>query len=343
MTPYRQSTNETSCEKQPHSDDDSLSCQEKEHRTRERLKRLTENHSEFFHDETPVMSDTTSARRPFDRSTKVDKRRRLHVQNISQGQSGHVTAVDQRDDRPSKRVAKRNSESHHESHHEIAHELVKRANHLVRRAKNGLEKVRKKSDKTGEHHSKIQTILSRSKDNPKDANGEKPLASNGDSLNRLLQELEAVFEKRRFSEQGAAKAQVWHSWYYSACLRIVLYHRGQWHNDRRVKGVKLLHQIVNKIAAGYGPKAFMVILAYAGKLLLQYCPEIELMAVEEGHYLSEAARGNEMQQDFIGDLVVKDLIPTLQVQEVHSPVPFPAAWISNATGIRWVFWSDICW
>lgn len=273
MTPYGQSTNETSCEKQPHSDDDSLSCQEKEHRTRERLKRLTENHSEFFHDDAPVMSDTTSARRLFNRSTKVDKRRRLHVQNISQGQSDHVTAVDQCDDRPSKKVAKRNSESHHESHHEphheIAHELVKRANHLVRRAKNGLEKVRQKSDKTGEHHSKIEAILSRSKENSKDDHGDKTLPSNGASLNSLLQELEAAFDKRRSGEQGAAKARVWHSWYYSACLRIVLYHRGQWHNDRRVKGVKLLHQIVNKIAAGYGPKALMLILAYAGKLPLE--------------------------------------------------------------------------
>ena len=72
-------------------------------------------------------------------------------------------------------------------------------------------------------------------------------------------------------------------------------------------------------------------------------PEFELIAVEEGHHLTEAARGSEMQQDVIGDLVVKDLIPTLQVQEVQGPVPFPAAWISNATGMRCVLRSGMGW
>lgn len=180
---------------------------------------------------------------------------------MNHGKSGLPTAVEPRQGRPRKKLANPNSDFNQEL-----------ANHLVKRARNGLEKVRKRADEKGEHHSKIQSIVSTSKENPKDDDGHKTLPSSGDSLDNLLQKLEAVFEERRSSEQSAAKAKAWHSWYYSACLRIVLHHRGHWHNDRRVKGVKLLHQIVNKIAAGHGPKALMVVLAYAGKLLVQCCP-----------------------------------------------------------------------
>lgn len=72
-------------------------------------------------------------------------------------------------------------------------------------------------------------------------------------------------------------------------------------------------------------------------------PEFELIAVEEGHHLTEAAGASGMQQDIIGDLVVEGLMATLQVQEVQGLVPFPAAWISNATGMRCVLRSGMGW
>ena len=63
----------------------------------------------------------------------------------------------------------------------------------------------------------------------------------------------------------------------------------------------------------------------------------ELSDAERDVRLSRAARSNAHEQNIISDLVAAALHPVLeQEEEKQALVPFPAAWISSATGMRCV-------
>ena len=63
----------------------------------------------------------------------------------------------------------------------------------------------------------------------------------------------------------------------------------------------------------------------------------ELRIAEVDFRLSTAARANVPEQDTISDRVVAALCPILDDEkEEQGSVPFPAAWISSVTRVRWV-------
>jgi hypothetical protein len=167
------------------------------------------------------------------------------------------------------------------------------------------------------------------------------LAYGDKQLNTLLKKLDTQFVKHGKMVRDDIKPKVWLNWYYSACLRLILYSRGQGEKDRRARGVSLLHRIVNNLLFTEGTKAFAVIAAYAGKSAKSLYLQGKLTSTEQGYYLSTAARSSEVDQKEISDMVAKGLSEQLSLLGESYTVPAPAVWVSVVVKITYAFSSGV--
>ncbi|KAI0836069.1 hypothetical protein F5Y06DRAFT_305408 [Hypoxylon sp. FL0890] len=177
------------------------------------------------------------------------------------------------------------------------------ASSLIKKIKSGMGKMKgKREEPFG--HSDIQAIMSGCRQ------------SNDDNdIDTLLEKLAEAFAATENEYKNEYKNKRWTSWYYSSCLRYILYRRRRCKRDQRASGAYIINSIVNTLLSSEGIKALAVILACA----------------EQGYMLSEASITSEKDQADICKMVVKGLEGKLLAPPEHHTVPNVAIWVSIIT------------
>lgn len=200
----------------------------------------------------------------------------------------------------------------------------KLADVLIEKAVKGMTKINGK--KRNFNPVAIQTIVSRCRE----------LDMGDQQLNTCLENLAQQLAQHATNARGEMMPRVWVNWYYSACVRLVLQWRGRCQKERRLGGVCLLHRIVNNLLLTEGPKALVVLAAYAGTTAKAFSVQDKLTDAEQGHYLSTAARASEAAQIEIAAMVARGLQKQLQLPGEHYLIPTPL-WIGGVINMRYAF------
>lgn len=99
------------------------------------------------------------------------------------------------------------------------------------------------------------------------------LQGDPEQLYKALGDLEASFLYKFKTEREENKISVWTSWLYAACLRQILYAKGDYKRTRRSNAARLMFSIVNKLLPMEGINALTILPALGSKQNLLVFPK----------------------------------------------------------------------
>ncbi|KAJ3554467.1 hypothetical protein NPX13_g10604 [Xylaria arbuscula] len=143
------------------------------------------------------------------------------------------------------------------------------------------------------------------------------LRGDPEKLYKTLGDLEASFLHKFKTEREESKISVWASWLYAACLRQILYAKGNYKRTRRSNAARLIFSIVNKLLPIEGINALTILPALGMRCSV----------------LSDAAYKGDIEQDRISTIVANGLRGKLVPLPDGYKVYNPAGWISKVTQI----------
>jgi hypothetical protein len=154
-----------------------------------------------------------------------------------------------------------------------------------------------------------------------------------------LEKLDKLFEQgevKSKKHQNAAKMTQWWFWYFSSCLRIVLYWLRGEKRDRKANGAYVIHMIVNELLTTVGIKALVVIAALAGKRE-HLSPAVDAdKGTEQGYYMTNMRDLPEASLVEIGKLVATSLKNELHPPSKDYLLPMAVDWVSMVTKLRYI-------
>lgn len=151
-----------------------------------------------------------------------------------------------------------------------------------------------------------------------------------------LEELDKLLVKgelKGITNQKEAKMWRWWYWYFSSCLRIILYGWRKVKRDRKANGAYVIHLIVNDLLRTEGVKALAVIAAFAGRASTSFRCCRSSRGTEQTYYLSKATDLSQQRLLEISGLVAT----SLRLEDKLKPppgdylIPTPVDWVSAAT------------
>ncbi|KAI0976383.1 hypothetical protein F4678DRAFT_456711 [Xylaria arbuscula] len=143
------------------------------------------------------------------------------------------------------------------------------------------------------------------------------LQGDHERLYEALGDLEASFSHKFKTEKEESKISLWTSWLYAACLRQILYVKGDYKRTRRSNTARLMFSIVNKLLPMEGINALAILPALGMRCSV----------------LSDAAHKGDIEHDRISTIVANGLRGTLVPLPDGYKVCNPAGWISKVTQI----------